>query len=87
MSRSYHQRHSTSRRGKCPREILGTFTKDGKTHLIFRKRKMKPYGRKNFIGYGEEVYSSKFGEYSAPVTDKKRERREAMRQIIKEVDE
>lgn len=87
MSRSYHQRHSTSRKGGCPREILGTFTKDGKTHLIFRKRKMKPYGRKNFIGYGEEVYSKKFGEYLAPVTDKKRERREAIKQIIKEVDE
>ena len=66
---------------------MGTFTKDGKTQFIFRKRKMKPYGRKDFIGYGEEVYSTKFGEYMAPVTDKKKERREAKKQIIKEVDE
>lgn len=87
MSRSYHQRHSTSRRRKCPREILDAVIKNGIVQLIFRKRKMKPYGRKNFIGYGEEEYSKKYGEYTAPQINKKRERREAEMQINNEINE
>lgn len=48
---------------------------------------MKPYGRKNFIGYGEEEYSKKYGEYMAPQINKKRERREAEMQINNEINE
>lgn len=86
MSRSYHQRHRDSRKGKSPREILGIFIKDGKTHYIWRKRKIKPFGRKDLIGYGEETYQKRFGEYMKPVTDKKRERRKAKQLIYKELE-
>ena len=87
MSRSYHQRHRDSRKGKDPREILETFIKDGKTHYIWRKRKIKPYGRKDLIGWGEETYQKKYGEYMKPVTDKKRERRKAKQQILNDLRE
>lgn len=40
MSRSYHQRHRDSRKGKAPREILGTFTKDGKPIISGEKGKL-----------------------------------------------
>lgn len=72
MSRSYHQKHPTSHAGGTPRAILDK-TEDGE--LIYRKRKIKPYGRKDFIGYGEESYSRKFGEHNAPNTAKISERR------------
>lgn len=49
-------------------------TEEGK--LVFRKRKIKPFGREDHIGYGEESYEKKFGEYFAPVTNKRRERRQ-----------
>lgn len=74
MSRSYHQRHKTYRNRKYPRTILDIIFENGKRKLIFRKRKIKPYGRKNFIGYGEETYSKKYGEYFETVTNKTRER-------------
>lgn len=72
MSRSYNQRHPRSHNGGSPRAILGK-NEDG--NLIERKRKIKPYGRKNFIGFGEEEYERKFGEYCAPQTAKCTERR------------
>lgn len=87
MSRSYHQRHRDSRKGKDPREILETFIKDGKIHYIWRKRKIKPYGRKDLIGYGEETYQKRFGEYMKPVTNKKRERRKVKQQILNDLNE
>lgn len=85
MSRSYHQRHPTSRGRKFPREILEMYKKDGITYFIFRKRKIKPYGRKNFIGWGAEMWSQKYGEYMGIYTNKKRERRIAKNDIIKEI--
>lgn len=72
MSRSYNQRYPRSHKGGVPRAILG---RDEDGNLIERKRKTKPYGRKNFIGYGEEDYEHKYGEYCAPQTAKSTERR------------
>lgn len=85
MSRSKHQRHRMSHQNKCPREILSVSYENGIRKLKYRKRKMKPYGRKNFIGYGEETYSKRFGEYFAPVINKKRYRREIKKFIEQEI--
>ena len=85
MSRSFQQRHRDSHRNKDPRAILAIEKRNGVNHIIWRNRKIKPYGRKNFIGYGEETYSRKYGEYFAPVTNKKRERRRAKQQILIEL--
>lgn len=74
MSISYHQRHRDSHKGKDPREVLGFYYKDGKQILIWRKRKIKPYGRIDFAGFGEEVYHKKYGEYLKPLVNKKKER-------------
>lgn len=88
MSRSYHQRHKKSRRHKEPNVILDAYY-DGnnKRQFIERKPKTKPYGRKDFIGYGEEEYSSKYGEYTAPKINKKAERRKAKQLIYKNLEE
>ena len=63
MSRSFHQRHRDSHQNKSPRAILAIEKRNGVNHIIWRNRKIKPYGRKDFIGYGEETYSRKYGEY------------------------
>ena len=55
--------------------------------FIWKHIRLRPYGRKNFIGYGEETYSKEFGEYYATVTDKKRERRLAKYNIKQELNE
>ena len=85
MSRSKHQRNQTFRGRKYPRRILYMYFKDGYRNFRERKIKMKPYGRKNFIGYGEEVYSSKFGEYFITMTDKKSERQTAKKELRNEL--
>lgn len=85
MSRSKHQRHQTFRGKKYPRRILYFYFKDGYKLLKERKRKIKPYGLKIFIGYGEEVYSNKFGEYFLTMTNKKRERQNAKKEISNEL--
>ena len=46
--------------------------RNGVNRIIWRNRKIKPYGRKDFIGYGEETYL-------------KRERRRAKQQILIEL--
>lgn len=70
MSRSYHQRHKVFRNSKHPRKILKVILKDNKSVLIERKIKMKPYGRKDFIGWGEETYSRRICEYFITRTNK-----------------
>ena len=85
MSRSFHQRHRDSHHNKSPREILAIEKRNGVNRIIWRNRKIKPYGRKDFIGYGEETHLRKYGEYFAPVIDKKRERRRAKQQILIEL--
>lgn len=72
MSRSYNQRHPRAHKGGVPRAILG---RDKEGNLIERRRKIKPYGRKDFIGFGEEDYEYKYGRYYAPQTVKSTERR------------
>jgi hypothetical protein len=52
MSRSFHQRHRDSHHNKSPREILAIEKRNGVNRIIWRNRKIKPYGRKDFIGYG-----------------------------------
>ena len=72
MSRSFHQRHRDSHHNKSPREILAIEKRNGVNRIIWRNRKIKPYGRKDFIGYGEETYL-------------KKERRMAKQQILIEL--
>lgn len=76
MSRSYHQRHPTSHKGGCPRQVLD---RDDDGELIYRQRKTKPYGRKDRIGWGEENYSRKYGEYMSPMTDRHERRKNKIR--------
>ena len=87
MSRSKHQRHPVSRTHKCPRAVLGFKMKNGYKELIYRRLKLKPYGKKYFIGYGEETYYKQFGYYDAPQTCKKMERRLAKEYIKHEINE
>jgi hypothetical protein len=62
MSRSYHQRHPLQH------------NKSNRHPYPFRKRKMKPFGLKYFIGFGEEEYFKKFGEVFITKTCKRIER-------------
>lgn len=87
MSRSKHQRHPTSRTCKKPRAILSTTIKDGRTCIIWKHIRLKPYGRKNFIGLGEEEFSTKFGYYCTTQTCKKMERRLSKKYIQKELND
>lgn len=82
MSRSFHQRHKTFRNRKNPRTILCAYIdKNGKRKIIWRNRKIKPYGLKMFIGYGEETYSKQFGEYFMPQINKKKERSNSSKKV------
>lgn len=88
MSRSFHQRHGDSHRGKSPRVILDKFIdNNGKTKYKFRNIKMKPYGRVFKTGYGGESYLKKYGEICYPVINVKKERREAKQNILNIIDE
>lgn len=74
MSRSKHQRHRICRRRKEPNPILYKKEKNGKIIIIYRRIKMKPYGKKYHIGYGGEIYLRKYGEITANITNKTAER-------------
>lgn len=82
MSRSYHQKHSTSHFKKAPRIILEV-NEEGDP--IYRKRKIKPFGRKDFVE--EEVYSTKFGEHLSPIINKGKERRKKKISIYEDFSE
>lgn len=89
MSRSFHQRHKKYKNTKCPNSILSEEIIDGKKILKFRKIKTKPYGRKDFIGYGEEEYSKKYGEYFATQTNKtsyRMKEKQNIKKIIEEIE-
>ena len=87
MSRSYHQRHRRYRNKKYPRTILDKYVdNNGKHKYIWRKRKTSPFGIKRFIGYGEETYSKKFGEFFETQVDKKTERNTIKKELITETE-
>lgn len=88
MSRSFHQRHKRYRNKKCPRTFLECYLDaNGYKKFIERKRKIRPYGMKCFIGYGEEEYSKIFGEFFETKVNKKKERFLSKKNIINESDE
>jgi hypothetical protein len=66
MSRSFNQSHSLTRK-----QGQGSKLRDPKV-----QRKMKPYGRLDHIGYGEEVYvRSHGGEIRLTHAEKHKERK------------
>ena len=87
MSRSRHQRHSISRKHKQPRTVLDTCIKDGHKCITWKHIRLRPYGRKNFIGWGGEIYSKKFGYYFLNLTCKKTERRNSKKLIASELED
>ena len=82
MSRSHNQKHPTSHSGKTPRTVL-EITDDGE--IIYRKRKIKPYGRKD--NYTDEQYKKKYGDYSGISTAKIKERKKNKISIYDDFDE
>ena len=88
MSRSYHQKHKITRKGKCPWDNLKNYNGDLNTMPEFRtNRKHKPYGLKGgHSGYGNEGFIAKYGfEYGGEnMYSKKAERQNAKLNAIKE---
>lgn len=87
MSRSFHQRHRRYRNKKYPRTIIEDYIdNNGKRKYVWRNRKIKPYGIKMFIGYGEETYSKKYGEFFETQVNKKAERNKSKLNLKLETD-